>query len=66
MLTGEYSEISREEIREKLEKHGTLDAIRDEAFRFAKAAGKNLDVLEKSEYRDALEGIANFVIDRKM
>jgi octaprenyl-diphosphate synthase len=66
MLTGEYDEFSREDIREKLDKNGTLEAIRQEAFRFATAAGKNLDVLQKSEYRDALEGIANFVIDRKM
>lgn len=66
MLTGEYNELSREEIREKLEEHGTLDSIRDEARRFAVAAGKNLAVLAKSEYRDALEGIANFVIDRNM
>ena len=66
MFTGEYAELSREEIREKLEKQGTLDAIRAEALRFATSARKNLDVLKKSEYRDALEGIANFVIDRKM
>ncbi len=65
MLTGNYDDMPREEIREKLNAVGTLDQIRDKALKFAASARKSLDVLSESEYRHALEGIANFVIDRK-
>ncbi len=66
MLTGRYDEISRGQIRERLDAHGTLEAIRDEARRRSAAARKSLDVLGETEYRFALEGIPNFVIDRNM
>ena len=66
MLTGRYDAISRETIRQKLESLGTVDVIRDEARRLSASARKSLDVLAESEYRVALEGIPNFVIDRNM
>lgn len=64
MLSGSYEEISREDIREKLESRGTLESIRNEARRRSDAARKSLDVLSETEYRVALEGIPSFVIDR--
>jgi octaprenyl-diphosphate synthase len=66
MLTGQYLDISRETIRERLDSEGTIDSIRGQAIRFSDEARKNLDVLAETEYRDALEGIPNFVIDRSM
>lgn len=64
MLSGSYEEISREDIREKLQSRGTLESIRNEARRRSDAARKSLDVLSETEYRVALEGIPSFVIDR--
>ncbi|HQX55650.1 MAG TPA: polyprenyl synthetase family protein [Pyrinomonadaceae bacterium] len=64
MLTGAYNEISRDDIRELLDVRGIIGQIRERAKEFADAARKNLDVFTETEYRVALEGIPNFVIDR--
>ncbi len=66
MVTGSYDAISREQIREKLDTCGSLDAIREQARKRSAAARKSLDILPQTEYRFALEGIPNFVIDRNM
>lgn len=66
MLDGEYRRFSREALMQKLESHGTLEKIRDHAGMFAERARKNLEVLPKTEYRSALEGISRFVIERNM
>lgn len=65
MLSGQYDELPRAEIRQKLEYYGAIDEIRAKANSYAATAIKSLDVLRKSEYRDALEDIAAFVIDRQ-
>lgn len=66
MLTGRYEAISRDEIRDRLDKCGCIDAIRERARTKADTARKSLDVLPETEYRFALEAIPNFVIDRNM
>lgn len=66
MLTGRYDAISRDEIRDRLDKCGSIDAIRERARTKADTARKSLDVLSETEYRFALEAIPSFVIDRNM
>ena len=64
MLTGTYTQISRDAIRQMLDSAGIIGRIRERANEFADAARKNLDVFTETEYRVALEGIPKFVIDR--
>jgi octaprenyl-diphosphate synthase len=66
MLKGSYEDISREEINQKLESHGILDAVRARAQDSAASARKSLDVLKQSVYRSCLEDMLSFVVDRKM
>ena len=64
MLDGEYRKISRESILNKLEKHDTLEETRRRAYSFAEKARKNLEVLPISKYREALEAIPIYMIER--
>lgn len=64
MREGEYQNISREEILELLESHGTLEETRLSAYSFAGKARKNLEVLPETEYRLALEQIPGYMIER--
>lgn len=64
MLSGDYEGVSREELSEKLEKSGAIRETRARAHAFAEKARKNLEVLAKSEYRGALEGIPEYMIER--
>jgi octaprenyl-diphosphate synthase len=61
---GDYKEISRESLLEKLEKHGTLEETRRRAYTYAENARKNLEVLPVSKYREALEEIPTYMIER--
>jgi len=64
MFEGVYDDVSRRSISTKLDEYGVLDSIREIARSYAIAARKNLDILTETEYRLALDGIPNFVIDR--
>ena len=64
MLNGEYTEFSRDDLKEKLRVHGVLGDIREKAKTYALSARKSIDVLPQTEYRSTLEGISDFVIDR--
>ena len=64
MLNGEYTEFSREDLKEKLGAHGVINDIREKANTYALSARKSIDVLPETEYRSTLEGILDFVIDR--
>lgn len=64
MHDGDYSKLPREELMNAINSHGIVDEIRTIAKRFAVDAGKNLEILSKTEYRDALEAIPQYVIDR--
>ena len=64
MRDGDYGNISREMILEKLESYETIEETRRRAYFYATQARKNLDVLPKTEYRLALEEIPRYMIER--
>ena len=64
MQDGDYREIEREIILEKLENSGILEQMRERAYSFALAARKNLEFFPKTEYRYALEEIPAYMIER--
>lgn len=64
MLKGEYSGDFRERLMQKLNHHGILSEVRAIANSYAAAARKSLEILSRSAYREALDEIPNFVIDR--
>lgn len=64
MHDGNYQQIPREIILAKLEKLGTLEETQKRAYSFAQNARKNLEVLGNSKYREALEEIPAFMIER--
>jgi geranylgeranyl pyrophosphate synthase len=65
MTDGDYSSVRRETILEKLENTGILSDTRKRAYGFAAQARKNLELLEKTEYRKALEEIPAYMIERR-
>ena len=64
MLNGTYADLTREQIRAKLDTHGILDEIKSRANEFIDRARKSLDVLPHSEYRSCLEDTLDFVTSR--
>jgi octaprenyl-diphosphate synthase len=64
MHEGNYENVSRESLTEKLESYGLLEETRNRAYTFAGEALKNLAVLPKTEYRSALEEIPGYMIQR--
>ena len=64
MLNGDYTTLSREQIREKLDAFGILDEIKSRAEDFIGRARKSLDVLPESEYRSCLEDTLDFITTR--
>lgn len=65
MLKGEHSDDFREWLMDRLQTHDILTQVHTVANTYAAEARKNLEILSRSAYRDALEEIPNFVIDRK-
>ena len=64
MLDGTYANLTREQIRAKLDEYGILDEIKSRAEDFIGRARKSLDVLPQSEYRSCLEDTLDFVTSR--
>jgi octaprenyl-diphosphate synthase len=64
MQDGDYSNVSRAGLLEKLENANTIEETRRRAYSYAEKARKNLDVLAKTEYRLALEDIPAYMIER--
>ncbi len=64
MHDGDYKNISRERLLQKLEDADLLAETRDKAYAFANRARKNLEQLPDSEYRNALEEIPGYMIER--
>lgn len=64
MADGDYRNITRVKLLEKLEAHSTIEKTRQRAYEFAAKAVKNLEVLPKTEYRVALEDIPGYMIER--
>ncbi len=65
MLSGAYDDFSRAMIIDRLYLHGIVDSIRERAYAHAESAKKVLDVLSKTLYRQTLEAIPRFVIQRR-
>ena len=64
MLKGAYDDSFRETMMSKLKHHHLLDETRSVANSYADTARKKLEILSRSVYRDALDEIPNFVIER--
>ncbi len=64
MHDGDYGNVSREILLEKLEHQQTIEETRRGAYFYAEQARKNLEVLPKTEYRLALEEIPRYMIER--
>jgi len=64
MLKGAYDDAFRETLMSKLKHHNLLDETRSVANSYADTARKKLEILSRSAYRDALDEIPNFVIER--
>ena len=64
MHDGDYADVSRELLLEKLEEQQTIEETRRRAYFYAEQARKNLEVLPKTEYRLALEEIPRYMIER--
>lgn len=64
MLDGVYADLTREQLREKLDSYDILNEIKSRANEFIGRARKSLDVLPESEYRSCLEDTLDFVTTR--
>lgn len=64
MHDGNYENVSRELLLEKLEMNGLLEETRKKAYNYANLAIKNLELLAKTEYCLALEEIPGYMIER--
>ena len=64
MHDGNYENVSRESLLEKLRNVGLLEETRKKAYNFANLAIKNLEMLAKTEYCLALEEIPAYMIER--
>jgi octaprenyl-diphosphate synthase len=59
-----FDRVSREEIVELARDHGALEEARLLAERYAEAARRDLQVFERSPYREALEVLPDFILAR--
>jgi len=64
MFDGEYSSLTRDDIKNMLNEHGIFVSIKQRADDYAESARKSLDVLSESEYRSCLEEVLVFVTER--
>lgn len=64
MFDGEYTALTRDELRQNLIDHGIINRIKYRADEFATRARKSLDVLPESEYRSCLDSVLSFVVER--
>lgn len=64
MFDGEYSAISREDLKSTLIEEGILQTIKERADDSIDRARKSLEVLRESEYRSILADVLAFVTDR--
>ncbi|MGB8511043.1 MAG: polyprenyl synthetase family protein [Pyrinomonadaceae bacterium] len=65
MRSGDYSEVSREELLFVAEEAGALETTRARAVEFAEAARDALDALKPSRYTDALNSLPAFILERE-
>jgi octaprenyl-diphosphate synthase len=59
-----FGRVSREELVRLARDHGALDEARTLAEQYADAARRDLEVFERSRYREALEALPDFILAR--
>jgi octaprenyl-diphosphate synthase len=59
-----FGRVSREELVRLARDHGALDDARTLAEQYAEAARRDLEVFERSRYREALEVLPDFILGR--
>lgn len=64
MHDGDYQNMPRERLLAKMVKHSTIEETRQRAYSYAEKARKSLEVLSISKYREALEEIPTYMIER--
>ena len=62
---GGFHSVQFYEIQELIERYGTEQAARNKAHQFADLARDSLDGFPESPYKDALRGLADFILDRQ-
>ncbi|MEP6924804.1 MAG: polyprenyl synthetase family protein [Pyrinomonadaceae bacterium] len=65
MHDGDYRRVSRDGLLDALNAHNALTETRQRANFYAAEAGRNLQILPASKYRDALTEIASFIVNRE-
>jgi octaprenyl-diphosphate synthase len=65
MHDGDYRKFSRDNLIDELETRGILNATKQRAHFYASEAQRNLEILPKSKYREALAEIAAFIVERQ-
>lgn len=65
MHDGDYRKVSRDNLLNALEETNALAETRQRANFYAAEAGRNLQILSASKYRDALTEIASFIVNRE-
>ncbi|HEY6548230.1 MAG TPA: polyprenyl synthetase family protein, partial [Vicinamibacteria bacterium] len=59
-----FDRVPREEIVRLVREHGALEEARALAFEYAARARRDLQVFERSKYREALEALPDFILSR--
>jgi octaprenyl-diphosphate synthase len=59
-----FDRVPREEIARLVREHGALDEARALAVEYAARARADLQVFERSKYREALEALPDFILSR--
>jgi octaprenyl-diphosphate synthase len=59
-----FERVPREEIVRLVREHGALDEARVLAFEYAEKARRDLQVFDRSPYREALEALPDFILSR--
>ena len=59
-----FERVPREEIVRLVREHGALDEAREMASQYAERARRDLQVFDRSPYREALEALPDFILSR--
>jgi octaprenyl-diphosphate synthase len=62
---GNYAGASRASLMDALERTGALDRAKERALEFAETARSALSVLPNNKYREALESIPTYILERE-
>ncbi|HSS19313.1 MAG TPA: polyprenyl synthetase family protein [Pyrinomonadaceae bacterium] len=65
MSSASYEKVSRTELHRAVERVGGIELTRARAEEFARTAQSSLNNLPKSEFRESLQSIAGYVVERE-